>query len=257
MLATDPESQQDAERRLPGESAIPAPGCALSPAAVAHVHRLRVALISYGRRGGPGDMETAFAAARGLVAASGAPAGDRPDLETLRRLASAVPEFDAFLSAAADEADRLVRTAAESLWTQLGLHSGAPRWNAAERETARMLFACACAPGHQDNPARLRSGLRTVGSGRFAARLSAELAAREEPWMHALGERYRSVRHRCAPRTTWRSRGLSELVRGDERARVAVTTRLERWLAGGGAAASLGAELEAALVHARTPPRFA
>ncbi|HZE03895.1 MAG TPA: hypothetical protein VE127_01655, partial [Solirubrobacteraceae bacterium] len=65
------------------------------------------------------------------------------------------------------------------------------------------------------------------------------------------------VRHRCARRTAWRSLGLSELLRDDEVARSAVTRRLERWVADGGLVATLPAELEAAIVHARTPARFA
>ncbi|HEY6526570.1 MAG TPA: hypothetical protein VIY10_22480, partial [Solirubrobacteraceae bacterium] len=71
------------------------------------------------------------------------------------------------------------------------------------------------------------------------------------------GDRYESVRHRCARRTTWRSLGLSDLLRGDELSRTAVTRRLERWMADGGLLPTLAGELEAAIVHARTPARFA
>jgi hypothetical protein len=50
---------------------------------------------------------------------------------------------------------------------------------------------------------------------------------------------------------------LAELIRTDDSARSAVTVRLERWIAGGGQPATLAGELEAALVHSRTPSRFA
>ena len=120
-----------------------------------------------------------------------------------------------------------------------------------------MVFACACAPAMRMDPVRFQAGLRAVAAPRFAELLCRELAESEEAWTRALGERYESVRHRCARRTTWRSLGLSDLLRGDEA------------LAPGGhspsraldgrrrPAPTLAGELEAAIVHARTPARFA
>jgi hypothetical protein len=81
--------------------------------------------------------------------------------------------------------------------------------------------------------------------------------ADEEWWRGALGERYESVRQRCAPRTTWRTRGLSALLSSDARTRATLQARLERWLTEGGELERLPAELEASLVQTRTPHRLA
>jgi hypothetical protein len=222
------------------------------------VQQLRDALTGHRSPNAPADLQVAYAAARGLVATLvPVPAGDRPDLEEMRRLAAAVPEFGAFLSCAADEAGRILAAGTTGLWRALGLRSTPPGWTPREHEAARMLFACACAPARQTDAARLRMGLRSVAAGRIADLLSGELAAGEDVWATALGERYSSVRHRCAPRTTWRSRGLSDLLRDDATSRRAVAGRLEQWLIAGGDLAALAPELEAALVHARTPARFA
>jgi hypothetical protein len=236
-----------------------APGTLQLPSgAEPYLQQLRDALARHAAGSAPDGLQRAFAAAGAVIAgiATLGPGG-RPDLEEMRRLARALPEFGAFLSCAADEAARIVAGGAAELWRALGLASSPPAWTPAEHEGARMLFACALAPGHQASPARLRTGLRSLAAGRIARLLTAELAAGEEPWMAALVDRYASVRHRCAPRTTWRSRGLSDLLRLDEVSRQAVAARLESWLCGGGDLAGLGPELEAALVHARTPARFA
>jgi hypothetical protein len=226
--------------------------------AAPYVQQLRDALDRIRVGANTDGLQSAFAAAAGVVASvTSVGSGGRPDLEEMRRLSTALPEFGAFLSCAADEADRIVAAGTSDLWLTLGLRSAPPAWAPEEREAARMLFACACAPAQDTNPARLRGGLRSLAAGRFARLLAAELTTDEEVWVTALRERYDSVRHRCAPRTTWRSRGLSDLLRADESARRAVTTRLEQWLAAGGDLGELAAELEAALVHARTPARFA
>lgn len=259
MLVSDDEPKLSSRA---GDGAWPAPAPHPAPrlpaAALPYLEELRLALARH--RAGPAaaELERAFAAARGLVTTvAPAGAGGRPDLEEMRSLAAAVPEFGDFLARATDEAAQLVHTATSGLWSTLGLRSPAPGWTAAEREAAGMLFACACAPSQSGDPARLGEGLRALAAGRFAERLCAELESNEDAWVHALAGRYASVRHRCAPRTTWRSRGLSDLLRVDDRTRSAVRARLERWLAAGGTLALLGAELEAALVHARTPARFA
>jgi hypothetical protein len=230
----------------------------IPPQAAPYLRQLRDALTGYAAGSAPDGLEAAFAAAGAVVArvASVGPGG-RPDLDEMRRLAEALPEFGAFLSCAADEARRVMAAGTGGVWRALGLTSPPPAWTLEEHDAARMLFACALAPGRDAKPARLRTGLRSLAAARIGRALAAELAAGEEPWVAALGDRYDSVRHRCAPRTTWRSRGLSDLLRLDEPSRRAVAARLEQWLVGGGGLDRLGAELEAAIVHARTPARFA
>ena len=230
---------------------------ALPPEAVPHLFQLRAALGRYRATGSATELAAAFPAATGVIGALQGPAGGRPDLERLRRLAETLPEFGELLSYAVGEAERIVCAGTVGVWHWLGLRSTAPTWTPAERDAARMVFACACAPAMEFEPGRFQAGLRALAAPRFAKLLCREFAAGEAPWMRALGDRYESVRHRCARRTAWRSLGLSDLLRDDELARTAVTQRLERWMADGGMVATLAAELEAAIVHARTPARFA
>jgi hypothetical protein len=231
---------------------------ALPPHAAPYVQQLRDALARHASGSAPDGLQSAFAAAGAVVASlTAVRPGGRPNLDEMRRLAAMLPEFGAFLSCAADEAGRIVAAGAAGLWRALGLDSSPPTWTAEEHDAARMLFACALAASQEAKPARLRAGLRSLAAARIAGMLAAELTASEEPWPIALGDRYASVRHRCAPRTTWRSRGLSDLLQIDPGTRRAVATRLERWLIGGADLDGLAAELEAALVHARTPARFA
>lgn len=271
MLVLDDESPDSAAvaaharvRALPGASGVPL-------SAAPQLARLRGALRRYRDHGIPGALEAAFAAAAAIVAAAEMEAqpapdrargphqapGGRADLERLRHLAFAIPDLGELLSCAANEAQRAVEEGVGLLWMAIGLRGTAPSWTAEEWEAARMVFACACAPAPAPPPARLRESLRTLAAGRFAKAMSDALALDEAPWRRALGDRYDSVRHRCAHRTTWRSRGLAELVRTDESARAAVTARLERWICAGGEASLLAGELEAALVHASARPRFA
>jgi hypothetical protein len=233
----------------------PQPILALPAEAAPQLHRLRQALGRYRARSVPAELEGGFAAATAIISALNGSA--RADLEEMRGLARALPEFGELLSAAAGEAERLVLVGTAELWSALGLRSRAPGWTSAEWATARMIFACACTPAARTNPARVQSGLRSLAAGRFAELLGQELADSEDAWIRALGDRYESLRHRCAPRTAWRSRGLSELLLADERTRRAVVQRLERWLAGGARLHALAGELEAAVVHARTPARLA
>lgn len=227
--------------------------------AFACVLPLRVALAAHRASGRPADLDRAFAVARSLIAAlPGGDDGQAPDLEQVRWLAVVVPEFDELLSIAASEAEGALAGALADLWSALELPPPPPGWTPAEREAARMLLACACAgPAAAAMPDRVPTGLRGLAAGRLAARLSGELAASEELWLRALGARYDSVRHRYARRTAWRSRGLSELMHVDDEARRAVTARLARWLTAGAHLRTLTAELEAALVHVCTPPKFA
>ncbi len=228
------------------------------PHAVPYLGQLHEALTLYSAGASPESLEPAFAAAVELMArvATVRPGG-RPDLAEMRRLADTLPEFGTFLSYAADEAGRMVAAGTAELWRTLHLASAPPAWTTGEHEAARMLFACAVAPFQDAAATRLRAGLRSLAAARIARALATELATAEEPWVAALADRYASVRHRCAPRTAWRSRGLSDLLKIDPTSRQAVAHRMEQWLIAGGDPASLSGELEAALVHARTPARFA
>jgi hypothetical protein len=229
----------------------------LPPEALPHLLALRAALGRYRTSAAPTELSGAFPAAGAMIATMLTSVDGRPELEQLRRLAHTLPEFGELLSAAAGEAERAVCAGAVGVWRTLGLRSTAPSWTPAEHDAARMVFACACAPAMRMDPGRFQAGLRAVAAPRFAELLCRELAESEDAWTRALGDRYESVRHRCARRTTWRSLGLSDLLRGDETSRKAVTTRLERWMADGGLLGTLAGELEAAIVHARTPARFA
>jgi hypothetical protein len=235
-----------------------AAGHALPSEAAPQLRQLQGALRSYRSSGRQVELEAGFVAASALVAELGPPShGQRPELEQMRRLAREVPEFGELLSAAAGEAESAVRSGIGRLWEALGLRSPSPCWTPAELEAARMVFACACGPEATSGGERLQTSLRQVAANRFAGLLCMELTTGEQPWLRALADRYGSVRHRYARRTPWRSRGLAELIRSDETARLAVAKRLERWIAAGGQPATLAGELEAALVHCRTPSHFA
>ncbi len=264
MLVSDDQTQPfDAAPTAGGApvaaSARPTPQLpvALPPEAIPHLLQLRAALGRYRTTAAPAELSGAFPAAGAMIGTIVTSVDGRPELEQLRRLADTLPEFGELLSAAAGEAERVVCAGTVGVWGALGLRSTAPSWTPAERDTARMVFACACAPALRMDPVRFQAGLRAVAAPRFAELLCRELAESEEAWTRALGDRYESVRHRCARRTTWRSLGLSDLLRGDEISRLAVTRRLERWMADGGLLPTLAGELEAAIVHARTPARFA
>jgi hypothetical protein len=264
MLVSDDQTQR--YDSAPGSRGAPALAAGplspqvrvpLPPEAVPHLFQLRTALGRYRATGSAAELSGAFPAAGGVIGALQVAVGGRPDLEQLRRLADNLPEFGELLTSAAGEAERVVCAGTIGVWRWLGLRSAPPTWTPAERDAARMVFACACAPALQMDSGRFQAGLRALAAPRFAELLSRELAESEEAWTRALGDRYESVRHRCARRTTWRSLGLSDLLRGDDISRGAVARRLERWVADGGVVATLAAELEAAIVHARTPARFA
>ncbi len=232
---------------------------ALTEAALAQLAPLRVALGAYERSGDTVYLDVAFAAARGLLdALPWFGRHPRPDLAELRWVAQTVPEFAQLLSSAAGEAERAFAASLMAPWQALGLRTPPPGWIASELDAAEMLFACTCAaPEPTVSGPPLPSSLRRLAARRLAIQLTGELVRDELLWQRALGRRYDSVRHRYARRTTWRHRGLAELVRDDEATRRAVSARLERWLADGGRLTALAGELEAALVHERTPARFA
>jgi len=265
MLVLDDESPDSAT--VAAEPQLAAPRASRLPASAApQLARLRGALRRYRDHRVPGALEAAFAAAATIVAAAdmgpdgSVPSpgpGARADIERLRSLALAIPDLGELLSCAADEAERAVEGGIALLWSTIGLRGTAPSWTSQEWQAARMVFACACAPAPAPSPARLRESLRTLAAARFASAMCDAFAIDEAPWRRALGDRYDSVRHRCAHRTTWRSRGLAERLRTDDAARTALTARLERWICAGGEAPLLPSELEAALVHASARPRFA
>jgi hypothetical protein len=263
MLVSDDQTQPydpvpaRGETARAGHELTPHLALQLPPQAIPHLQQLRAALGCYRATSAPAELSAAFPSAVALISTMQSPAGGRPELEHLRRLADALPEFGELLSCAAVEAERVVCAGTAGVWRSLGLRSTAPSWTVAERDAARMVFACACAPAMRMDPVRFQTALRAVAALRFAELLCRELAESEEAWTRALGDRYESVRHRCARRTTWRSLGLSDLLRGDEISRKAVTSRLGRWMADGGPLPTLASELEAAIVHARTPARFA
>ena len=230
---------------------------ALPPEAIPHLLELRAALGRYRTTAAPAELSGAFPHAGAMIGTMVSSVDGRPELEQLRGLANTLPEYGELLSAAAGEAERVVCAGTAGVWSSLRLRSTPPSWTPAERDAARMVFACASAPTMRMDPVRFQAGLRAVAAPRFAELLCRELVESEEAWTRALGDRYESVRHRCARRTTWRSLGLSDLLRGDEISRKAVTRRLERWMADGGLLPTLAGELEAAIVHARTPARFA
>jgi hypothetical protein len=244
--------------------ADPAP-VELTGAEHARLLQLRSALAIYRETGDPSVIARCLAAAQQLLGLllgpprHGATAG-RAHLTELRWLATALPEFDELLTVAADEADRAVAAGYARLWHAVGLREPAPRWSPAEHEAARMVFACACVPGAgptASSPDWLQTSLRRIAATRSAELICGELCRSEAVWLSALGDRYGSLRHRCAPRTLLRSRGLAELVSADENTRQALIRGLERWVAAGGHPHELAAELEAAVVHTRTPARLA
>ncbi len=252
MLITDPDA---------GSAVLDNAWPLLADSDRTNLAAMRVAVRRFRALGDPAELERGFAAAHELIAAlggaDGSGAAGHPDLGRLHRLADVVEEFGDLLDAAADEAGRSVAAACTRLWDSLGLRSAPVGLTEVEHDAARMVFACACAPAPGAGSDRLRASLRRLPSARVARLLCGELCAHESVWLQAVGDRYGSLRHRCAPRTALRSRGLSDLLRGDEVCRAAVTERLERWVADGLRDDLLAAELEAAIVHTRTPSRLA
>jgi len=237
---------------------VDAPALGLSEREQDLVDQLQMAVTSHAETGNPRDLDDGFVLARALL--SGLMRADVEEpagIDELRRLVDDLPALAALLDRAADTAGEMVERSCASMFTSLDVTARAPRWSAAERDTARMVFAYACGPVTAKSPEWLARSLRRISAPRIAAQLCAELARRESVWTAALGDGYASLRHRCAPRTRIRSRGLADLLRADADCRAAVTARLERWVISGGALQELPRELEAAVVHVRTPARLA
>jgi hypothetical protein len=223
------------------------------------VATLRAAVAAYQQGGSLTELDQAFVAAAGAVATvRGERAGRPPSVEEVSELFARLPEFERLVAIAVGEADRSARDAGARLWQSFGLRSEPPRWSDEERWRAALLVACACAPLTGHGRGWLRERLLSLAAGRWARLLVRELQAADETlWRRALADRYESVHQRCAPRSSLRTMGLSDLVRSDARTAEALQQRLARWLAAGGAFEQLPAELEAALVHGRTPARLA
>jgi hypothetical protein len=223
------------------------------------VATLRAAVAAYQHGGSLAELDQAFVAAAGAVATiRGERAGQPPSVEEVSELFARLPEFERLVAIAVGEADRSARDAGVRLWQSFGLRSEPPRWSDEERWRAALLVACACAPLTGHGRGWLRERLLSLAAGRWAGLLVRELQASDEAlWRRALGPRYESVQQRCAPRSSLRRLGLSDLLRSNPRATEALRQRLTRWLAAGGAFEQLPAELEAALVHGRTPARLA
>lgn len=226
---------------------------------VGWVHReaIRDALAAHAETGRAADLERGFLAARALVSATLGGAGAPVRVDELRRLAETHPEFGELLDRAAWMTGEAVACACEELWSSLGLFGPPLGWSESEGDAVRAILACACGPEAPTTPGWLSVSLRRVSAPRIAGLLGDELARREAVWLRALGPGYGSLRHRCAPRTALRSRGLSDLLRSDPACRELVVGRIERWVVAGGRPEGLAAELEAAVVHTRTPARLA
>jgi hypothetical protein len=220
---------------------------------------LRAAVDRYEEAGSVSALDEAFSHAGAAVALVRGPrAANPPEVEEVRRLFTQLPEFDHLVAAAVDQADRSAQEAGQRLWESFGLTSPPPRWTEAERSRAALLVACACAPLDAHGLGWLRTRLLRLAADRWAELLASELREAGEPlWRRALGARYPSVHQRCAPRTSWRTLGLSAALRSDQRTYDTLRLRLSRWLADGGELERLPAELEAALVLGRTPGRLA
>jgi hypothetical protein len=220
---------------------------------------LHAAVTQYESSGSPGALDQAFAAAAVAVAGlRGERADVPPELDEVRRLFEELPDYERLVSIAAGEAERAAAAAGARLWQWLGFRTPPPTWDEAERSRARLLVACACAPLYERGAQWLGPRLRRLAAARWAGLVVDGLREADEQWWRgALGERYESVRRRCAPRTTWRTRGLAILPASDATTRATLQARLERWLAAGGDLERLPGELEASLVQSRTPARLA
>jgi hypothetical protein len=223
------------------------------------VTTLRAALARYERGGSTAALDEAFAAAAAAVATlRGERASEPPEVSEVRRLFAQLPEFERLVALAVAEADRSARVAGVRLWQSFGLRSASPRWSRDELGRAALLVACACAPLAGHGRGWLRDRLLKLAADRWAEQLAGELRGADEAvWRSTLGDRYESVHRRCAPRTSWRTLGLSDLLRSDQQVLDALRARLARWLAEGGELERLPAELEAAFVHRRAPVRMA
>jgi hypothetical protein len=224
-----------------------------------HVVALRSAVTRYEGARSPSRLDEAFAAAAAAVATvRGARADEPPEVDEVRELFDQLPDFERLVSLAAGQAERSAAAAGARIWQWFAFASAPPHWNEAERWRARLLVALACAPLDGRGGTWLGPRLLKLAANRWAALILDELSgADEQVWQRILGERYEPVRQLCAPRTTWRTRGISALLSTDAKTLATLSARLERWMSAGGDLERLPGELEASLVHSRIPTRLA
>lgn len=220
---------------------------------------LRRALDRYRRDGSASELDLAFAAAaRAVAELRGERAGEPPEMSELKSLFDQLPDYQRLVEVAVGETERSVQAAGSLLWDWFGLTTPPPTWTEAERSHARLLVACACAPLDADVANWLGPRLLKLAADRWAGLLTAELRrADEDLWRRVLADRYESVWRRCAPRSRWRTRELSDLLAADDAVAGALQRRLSRWLAEGAEIARLSSQVEAGFVETRTPDRLA
>jgi hypothetical protein len=223
------------------------------------VPALRAALDSYEKARSGRALDVAFAAAAAAVAdVRGPRANVPPEVSEVRILFEQLPDYERLVEVAVSETERSVEAAGARLWAWFGLDSDPPRWNSGERDRARLLVACACAPLDSQVAVWLGPRLLKLAADRWAGLLVGELRrADEDLWRRVLGERYESVWRRFAPRGRWRTRELADLMAGDDDVAGGMQRQLSRWLAEGGHIERLPEQVEAAFVHTRTPDRLA
>jgi hypothetical protein len=223
------------------------------------VQTLRLALDRYEETRSPQALDLAFSsAARAVAELRGERASAPPEVGEVRNLFEQVPEYEELVNLAVRETEHSVQAAGARLWDWFGLSTPPPRWNDGERARARLLVACACAPLDEQVVRWLGPRLLKLAADRWAGLLAAELrGADEHLWQRVLGERYQSVWRRCAPRSRWRTRELSDLLAQDSDVAASLERQLARWLRDGARMERLTDEVEAAFVHSRTPDRLA
>jgi len=227
--------------------------------ALASVSALGDALWHYWNTGEAWALDQAFAEARAVAGAlrdeCPAPAGD---LDEPRWLVQMVPAVSEMAELSAREAERFAAANLAALWASLALSSAPPRWTEAERAAAHLAVLVAVTAPEEQSLARMRAALRRIAAGRVGRLLTEELGvADEETWRLALGARYASIAHRCAPRTRFRVLGLRAVMAGDKRLGEALAERLAGWLRSGAPRDDLPAVIEAVLVNHRTPHSIA
>jgi hypothetical protein len=223
------------------------------------VQALRLALNRYQEIRSPQALDLALAtAARAVAELRGERASAPPEVSEVSKLFEELPEYEALVNLAVGETEHSVQAAGARVWDWFGLSTPPPRWNDGERARARLLVACACAPLDEQVVRWLGPRLLKLAADRWAGMLTAELrGADEELWQRVLGERYASVWRRCAPRSRWRTRELSDLLGHDEDVAASLERQLAVWLRDGARMERLTDVVEAAFVHSRTPDRLA
>ena len=183
-----------------------------------------------------------------------------PDAGEVSWLTFVLPDLRDLARVLVSQAEDAAQTYLDSLWRTLALGTAPPAWGEAERTTAQTLVVFALFSPGGSGLSTPSASLHRMSAERWAAALVNGFGAGEErPWRRALGERYASVRHRCAPggRFRARSRRLSELLPDENGLGPALRDRLSGWVRSGADPAALGTGFEAAVVHHRTASEYA